>query len=236
MRLLKFLTLVALFAFAVGVAHADDTRTQSGGGGGMSPVCGSNVFSSNAQGVINFDCAVTSQSSGGTGMLFSYTIEAPDSADFGALNCSSFLVTVDGWTETQSENPGGIDSCTFTAPKYVTPQVYLNIATVTGCLQWPPAPTCDPYLGGPTLSTFVNDGDCDFDDFVLGIPVGCDLIIDNFNVFNNPSSGISPFAANTNLGDSVNGISLPALPEPGTLSMILLGLASLPFVRRKLAR
>jgi hypothetical protein len=230
----KMLSLVSLLLLAASIVRADDTRLQNGGGPGGSPPCGSNEFSSNAEGVINFDCLVTSTEAGGTGMLFSFTDEAPDSADGGVLNCSGPLVTIDGWTETQTVSPGGTDTCTLTAPTYVTKQVYDNIDIATGCNLR--LPTCDPYVGGPTLSTFINDGDCDLDDFVLGIPVGCDLIIDNFNVFNNPSSGTSPFAADTNLGVGANGTPLPPLTEPGTLSLLLLGLGSLPFVRRKLAR
>jgi len=236
-KMVRLVSLVALVLFAASIVRADDTRVNNNGGGDPDiPACGSSPVMANAQGVIDFSCLVTSVSSGGTGALTKITDEASDSADGGGLTCASELVTVDGWKETQTVNPGGVDTCTLTAPTYVTPQVYLNIATVTGCLQLPPLPSCDPYLGGPTIQTFYNDGDCDLDDFVLGLPVGCTLNIDNFNVAGNPNSGTSPFAADGAFGVAGNNEPLPSLPEPGTLSMLLIGLTGLPLVRRKFAR
>jgi hypothetical protein len=226
LKMLKMLSLVVLALLATSTVRADDTRVNNNGGGDPDiPACGSNPISSNSQGVIDFSCLVTSVASGGTGALTTITDEAPDSADGGALTCASQLVTVDGWSETSTVNPGGIDTCTLTAPKYVSLQTYWNLL-LTG----------DPYLGGPTIQYFYNDGDCDLDDFVLGIPVGCTLNIDNFNVAGNPNSGTSPFAPNTAFGVAGDNSPLPSLPEPGTLSLLLIGLTGLPFVRRMFAR
>src|SRR5271170_28578 len=171
-KMFRLVSLVALVLFAASIVRADDTRVNNNGGGDPNiPACGSTTIMSNAEGVIDFSCLVTSVSSGGTGALTMITDEAPDSADGGALTCASQLVTVDGWSETQTVTPGGVDTCTLKAPTFVTSLTYLNLLF-----------SGDPYLGGPTINTFYNDGDCDLDDFVLGIPVGCTLNIDNFNV------------------------------------------------------
>ncbi|MGA8220864.1 MAG: hypothetical protein WB780_04360, partial [Candidatus Acidiferrales bacterium] len=166
------------------------------------------------------DCHVTTA----TGPVTTYSFEVADSnTTGGGLTCVSNLVTMDGWSGPSApiHNVNGTDTCTFTAPTTVTWETYLNLL-LTG----------DPYLGGPTISTFLNDGDCDLDDFVLGIPVGCDVI------FSNPSTAGNPnlFVADALVGISSDGDTPPSLPEPGTLGLLLMGMASFPFVRRKFAR
>jgi hypothetical protein len=219
-KLVRVLLLVALMVFVTSIVRADDTRVIFEGGGGSSPDCGSALFQVNGAGLLSGDCHVTTA----TGPVTTYTFEVADSnTTGGGLTCASNLVTIDGWSGPSApiHNSNGIDTCTFTAPTTVSPQTLLNLF-LTG----------DPYTGGLSISTFKNDGDCDLDDFVLGIPVGCDLD------FSNPSTPSNPnlFVAGALTGISSNGNPLPSLPEPGTLSLLLAGMTSLPFLRRKFAR
>ena len=208
MKFWKMLSLVTLLLLAASIVRADDTRVVSEGGGGHSPDCGSALFEVNGAGILSADCHVS------IAPVTTYTFEVADSSTTGGgLTCQSHLVTIDGWTLTPGKT-GGIDTCTFTAPTTVSWETKLKLWLMG-----------DPYTGK-------NDGDCDLDDFVLGIPVGCDI------TFNNPSTAKNPnlFVPDSEAGVASNGNSLPPLPEPGTLSLLLIGLASLPFVRRKLAR
>jgi hypothetical protein len=219
-KLVRVLMLVALVVSAASIVRADDTRVIFEGGGGSSPDCGSALFQVNGAGLLSGDCHVTTA----TGPVTTYTFEVADSnTTGGGLTCVSDLVTMDGWSGPSApiHNPNGTDTCTFTAPTTVSLQTYLNLL-VAG----------EPYLGGPTIGNFFNDGDCDLDDFVLGIPVGCDLI------FSNPSTPSKPnlFVADAVVGISSDGNTPPSLPEPGTLGLLLMGMTTFPFLRRKLAR
>jgi hypothetical protein len=219
-KFLKMIFVLALVVFASSIVRADDTRVNMNGGPGGSPTCGSNIAIATG-GVLNADCEVKSIADGGAGEVFTFSFEVNDSDTIGGgLTCKSKLTTFDGWTGTLSaHNPGGLDVCTVTAPTVVTMQTYINLMLLG-----------DPYIGGPTLSTFHNDHDCDLDDFVLGIPVGCDLKIDN------TAGGTSLFVAGAQVGFASDGSPLPSLPEPGTLALLLMGLTGLPMLRRKLAR
>jgi hypothetical protein len=226
-KLARVFLLVALIVFAASIVRADDTRVVFEGGGGGSPDCGSALYqvpgSGPSEGIlpIGTDCHVFST----TGPVTTFSFEVADSnTTGGGLTCQSNLVTMDGWSGPSApiHNANGIDTCTFTAPTTVTLQTYLNLL-LNG----------DPYTGGPTISTFHNDGDCDLDDFVLGIPVGCDID------FNNPSTATNPnlFVGGALVGISSDGDTPPSLlPEPGTLALLLAGMTTLPFIRRKFAR
>jgi hypothetical protein len=222
LKILKLLAVMAMVLLGVSIVRADDTVIHVNPDDtppGLSP-CGSNLIPTPG-GVINFTCVVTSVASGGTGPLTVITTEASNAGDGGALTAVSQLVTVDGWTLTETD-PAGIDTFTLTAPTHVTLQTYLNLLA-----------TGDPYFGGPTINTFLNDGDCDLDDFVLGIPVGCVVNLNNF--LNGVSGETSPYTGSA-IGLAGNNDPLPALPEPGTLPLLLIGLTGVPFVRRKFAR
>jgi hypothetical protein len=214
-RLLKLLAVGVLVLGTVGLVRADDTRVNMNGGPGGSPPCGSNSANADNAGLLNTDCLVT------TAPVTTFSFEVADANTIGGgLTCNSKLTQFDGWTGTLSaHNVGGTDICTVTAPTTVSLLTYMKLL-LTG----------DPYIGGPTIDHFRNDGECDLDDFVLGIPKGCDIKIDN------TVGGNSPFVAGAPVGLGVNGNSLPNLPEPGTLIMLLAGVSSLPLLRRKAAR
>lgn len=217
MRIVRMLSVVAVVLFAASIVRADDTQVNMGGGPGGSPPCGSNLAAADGSGALTADCLVTNA----TGAVTTFSFEVLDANTIGGgLTCVSNLASVDGWTGTlAAHNVGGIDICTLTAPTTVSLQTYWNLL-LTG----------DPYLGGPTLSTFLNDGDCDLDDFVLGIPVGCDIKIDSVT----GSAGL--FTPGAPVGFASNNNPLPSLPEPGTLALLLIGLTGLPLIRRKFAR
>jgi hypothetical protein len=122
------------------------------------------------------------------------------------LTCTSNLTTI-GWIETASS--GAVDFCTFTAPSETT-LAFIAIAKDSG--------------------NGINDGDCDLDDFLVGIPHGCD-----FTAKTVTGSFFTPGAP---VGLSVNGALIPILaPEPSSALLLLGGLGvGLPFLRRKLAR
>lgn len=222
MKFLKMLPVVALMFFAASIVRADDTQVHMGGGPGGSPPCGSNSASANNAGVLTADCLVTNA----TGAITTFSFEVLDANTLnnglpnGGLTCDSQLSSIDGWTGTlAAHNVGGVDICTLTAPTRVSLRTYMNLF-LTG----------DPYTGGPTLDSFRNDGDCDLDDFVLGIPVGCDIKISS------AAGNAGLFVPGAPVGFSSNNNPLPALPEPGTLALVLIGLTGLPLLRRKLAR
>jgi hypothetical protein len=206
----KMLSVTALVLFAASIARADDTRVNMNGGPGGSPPCGSNSASADPNtGALTTDCNVTNA----TGTVTTFSFEVADANTIGGgLTCNSNLTNI-GWTGTLTSHiSGGVDICTLTAPESVSDAT-------------------DDFLeelGDPHHVR--NDHDCDLDDFVLGIPVGCDIKI------NNTVGGLSPFVGGAPVGFSSNGDSLPSLPEPGTLGLVLVGLTGLPLIRRKLAR
>ena len=198
--------------FASSIVRADgigDTHVSNGGGPGGSTACGSVVEFAGPNGSLSADC----ENEGST-LLTSITFSVQDSSTIvpgqaPGLLCTSNLSLI-GWTESTS-SAGGIDSCTFTAPSKTT-LVFIAIAD-----------TIDGHLG-------INDGDCDLDDFLVGIPHGCD--------FTAKTVTGSFFTPDAPVGLSVNGILPPVLtPEPSSALLLLVGLgAGLPFLRRKLAR
>jgi hypothetical protein len=219
LRAFRVIFAAAVLILASSVVRADgigDPRVNIGGGPGGSPTCGSNTGTTGSAGLLAVDCIVVSASEGGTGTVTTFAFEIADINTFSAgITCSSTTSKTGliGWSFTPPANViGGIDTCTATAPTTVSPMT-IAILKAMG----------DPYTGK-------NDGDCDADDFVLGIPVGCDIKITSL-------TGEDLFKANAPVGFASNGDSLPSLlPEPGTVSLLLLGLTGLPFLRRKVAR
>jgi len=142
-----------------------------------------------------------------TGTIRSFSFEVLDANTIGGgLTCVSNLTGI-GWT-----GPSG--------PVHNPGGV--DVCTFT-------APTTENFL--PSF----NDHDCDLDDFVFGIPVNCG-IHNNNEIINGTPTPFSPFVGGAPVGFGVNG-SLPSLlPEPSSMSLILIGLAGLPLVRRRFAR
>jgi hypothetical protein len=214
---IKAVAVAVVLLFASSIVRADgvDPRPSLGGGPGHSPTCGSNTGSTGS-GLLALDCHVVSVSDGGTGPVTKFSFEVADIDTFSAgITCVSAAAPgqfpLIGWTITSTNVSGGIDTCLATAPTTVSDATKDLLKKMK-----------EPYTGK-------NDGDCDSDDFVLGVPVGCDLLISSFT----PQD---LFVANKPVGFASNDDALPVLPEPGTVSLLLVGLAGLPFVRRKFAR
>ena len=219
LRAFKLIFAAAVLILASSVVRADgigDPRVNMGGGPGGSPTCGSNTGTTGSAGLLAVDCIVVAASAGGTGTVTTFAFEVADINTFitnpllAGITCSSKNLI--GWSFTSLNVSGGIDTCFAMAPTTVS-------ATTLAILK----AMHDPFTGK-------NDGDCDADDFVLGIPVGCDIKITSL-------TGQDLFKVNAPVGFASNGDSLPSLlPEPGTVSLLMLGLTGLPFLRRKVAR
>jgi hypothetical protein len=208
----KAMTVATVLLFASCIVRADDTLVHNNGGGSPGdPQCGSTTIAV-GDAAFQYNCNATTA----TGTITTFSFEVADSNTIGGgLTCDSNLTEI-GWTGPSGpvHNPGGIDVCTFTAPTTVSTET-LNFLKSIG----------DPYKGH-------SDGDCDPDDFVLGIVVNCGIHNNN----GTPTS-FSPFEPGSTAGFAVNGESLPSLlPEPSSISLLLLGLGGLPLVRRKFAR
>jgi len=198
LRALKLITVAAVLILASSVVRADglDGRVNVNGGGPGSPACGSLQFFADVNGDFTVDCTTTANTT-------SITFAALDSQTNGGLSCLSNLTMI-GWTNSSSM-ANGVDACTFTAPTSVSTAT-INFLISIG----------DPYKGS-------NDGDCDLDDFVLGIAKGCDVKVTT-------SLPFTPGA----VGDlSVNGAPLLPFPEPASLGLLATGLTALFVGRRR---
>ena len=218
LKAFKAMAVVAVVLFASSLVRADDTRINNNGGGSPGdPQCGLDVPTAESNGFFQYNCNATAA----TGTIRSFSFEVLDANTESVvdgmvtrgtgLTCVSNLTEI-GWTGPSGpvHNPGGVDVCTFAAP-----------------------PT-ENFLAS-FLASF-NDQDCDLDDFVFGIPVNCGIHNNNNNEINGTPTSFSPFVGGAPVGFGVNG-SLPSLlPEPSSMSLVLIGLAGLPLVRRKFAR
>ncbi|MGH9682696.1 MAG: PEP-CTERM sorting domain-containing protein [Candidatus Acidiferrales bacterium] len=187
------------------MAFADgiDTRVHVNGGPAGSPSCGSVQVTADSDGGFSSDCQ-NMASNDITSITFAVLATSTQTASDpqGGLTCQSDLSSV-GWGESSS-SANGIDSCTFTAPKQ-------NFVT-------------------NFFNDVASDGDCDLDDFILGIPSGCDV-----KFTNDLNGNLSPMVPGTNADLAVNGAPLAPLPtpEPGELSLLATGCLGLFFFRRK---
>lgn len=217
MKLIKVISVAALLAFTLTTVRADsggDGQPKLGGSGPGSPNCNSFQASTDANGAINADCTVNGNTA--TTIIFA----APDAGTNGGLTCSAQQLVAIGWTQnanTQSTVNGVvIDECSFTAP---------TASAVT--LQ---------DIGNAILeSIFTPTGNsscqCNWDNFIFGIPVGCDITV--------TTAGDAPnqlFAPNTQFDVASTASALIPFPEPGTLWLIVLGMAGLAIMPRKFAR
>jgi hypothetical protein len=153
-------------------------------------------FFADGNGDFNVDCTTTVNTP-------SISFAALDSQTNGGLSCLSKLTMI-GWHES-SGTANGVDVCTFTAPTSVSMATIKFLKSIG-----------DPYKGS-------IDGDCDLDDFVLGIAKGCDVKL----------TTSLPFVPGA-VGDlSVNGAGLIPFPEPASLGLLATGLAALLVGRRR---
>jgi hypothetical protein len=228
----------ALVLFAAGAARADDvggdSKIMTGGGDPPpAPLCNEFEGTASAGGTVSGVCTVAPDT-----IATSITFATPVADLLGsppALTCTSDLTTI-GWTESSSLiDAGTVDECTFTAPS-APPWggLLAYLATPAGAWAYLSAVSQD---GDP----FPYSGQCDLTDFLLGIPgayedgngsQGCDI------TFATPAGAsignTEAFAADSEFAISPTGVGgLAALPEPGTLAMLLLGLVPLAFLRRR---
>ncbi len=210
--MLKLVCVTTAVLFAAGMAFADgiDTRVHVNGGPAGSPSCGSVQITADSDGGFSSDCQNTGSNkitSITFALLGSSTQTSSDPA--GGLTCKSNLQSI-GWTASTSAS-NGVDTCTFTAPDKITDANEDRATKGDG-------------------NGKINDGDCDLDDFLLGIPSGCDV-----KFTNDLNGNLSPMVPGTKADLSVNGAPLVPLatPEPGELSLLAIGCLGLFFFRRK---
>jgi hypothetical protein len=239
LKLMNALLVTALVLFTMGVAHADDfsggdSRIVIGGGGPGSPSCTGYQELANSDGTLSADCTVDPNT-----VATSITFAVPSNEVLGgALTCNSVLTSIN-WTATSS-TVGGVDECTFTAPSDPNGELRYLLFNPAGRAAYFYAITHDP--GGFNLD--FNDGDCDLDDFLVGIPggneggngsVGCDITFSTI-------AGATIDNTEALTSDAIYDVSptgpggLVPFPEPGTLALLLIGLAPLGFLRRREAQ
>lgn len=212
-KMLKFLSVAAMLVLSVSVARADgggDGQPKLGASGPGSPNCSSFQGTTASNGSINSDCTVTGTTA--TSIFFaapnSVTSSNPNTL---GLTCSAPQLTAIGWTQnpnTQTMINGVlVDECSFSAPtasqvtvKDVANAILLSVLTPTGN----------------------GDCNCNWNDFVTGIPVGCDITI--------TTNGDSPsqlFAGNASYDVAPSQTLLVPFPEPGTLLLLVIGLGAI---------
>ncbi|MGA8142992.1 MAG: PEP-CTERM sorting domain-containing protein [Candidatus Acidiferrales bacterium] len=214
MKAFKLMAVIAVVLFASSIVRADGVDARVNVNPGPDPIlpsCGSAQFMADSTGAFNVACDTTV-------LTTQITFAALDVTTQGGLSCASNLTSLFNssgplaqfnWTGTTSNNAGGVDSCTFTAP-----------AIPTG---W----TATQILNLLTAFGIVNDGDCDNDDFIFGIAAGCAI---NFNTNGN---GTMLFTANAQGDISTNGAALIPFPEPSSLGLVGIGIVALLVGRRR---
>jgi hypothetical protein len=239
LKLINALVVAALVLFTAGLVHADDisggdSRIVIGTQPGGSPSCSSFQASADPSGVISNGSGGPEDCINDTGSpitTLTFAVQA-SSVLGGALTCSSVLSTNLNWSlSTTLIDNGAVDECTLTAPTTPTTPAELAAYLLTpgGAGAYLYAATNDPGVKFEVFNPLGNDGDCDADDLMFGIPAGCDV------TFGNPgATGTQAFTAGAQFDVSPTGVAgLVAFPEPSTLVLMLVGLAFLPFVRRR---
>jgi hypothetical protein len=217
LKVFRVLAIALLLVFVGSSVRADgggDGQPKLGGSGPGSPNCNSFQASSNANGAINADCTVNGSTA--TTIIFA----APDSGTNGGLTCTAQQLTAIGWTQNANvqTNVNGvlIDECSFTAPTASN----VSLQDIGNAIL--------ESLFAPTGNSSCQ---CNWDNFIFGIPVGCDITV--------TTNGDSPnqlFAPNTQFDVAPAASTLVPFPEPGTLWLMFFGLAGLAIVHRRFAR
>jgi hypothetical protein len=234
MRKLKLAVFVGMVLLFAGALHADsigDGRVgvQPAPPSDPPPSCGGFQFSANGGGQVSSSCEVTGSE------VTSITVAVPTTEANGGLQIFSSLT---------SNVTGNLPS--WLPPSIVTALSQFNWSSSCGsgfvgdvavseCTLAAPAvpPNSSGILNLLTYAGIINDGDCDADDFVFGVPVGCD-----FNFTTNTDSLNQLFAPYATVDAGVNGAPLaPFTPEPSTAILFGLGiLPMLPFALRRARR
>ena len=245
LKLMNALLVTALVLFTVGVVRADDigggdSQVVLGGGPHGSPSCTGFQATADGSGLIEdpdggpAGCAVDNGE-----FVTSITFAVPNADTLDGLTVTSPLTTTFAgtalsfldWTETgnctgaeANTAPGGIDVCTLTAPAL------------------PSGPPGTIILADLTALGIINDGDCNTDDFIFGIPgggvngtplnEGCDITF--ATVAGATDENTKAFVSGAVFDVSPTGTGgLVPFPEPGSLALLMLGLLTLPFLRRR---
>jgi hypothetical protein len=211
LRSIKFISVVAVVLFASSIVRADGADGRVNVNPGPDPIlpsCGSAQFFADSTGAFNVACDTTVNTP-------TITFGALDSQTNGGLSCASNLTSIFSgpmskfnWTASTGTLPGGVDTCTFTAPK--EPDFLSDF---------------ESFLG--QFGAFDDDkNNCDLIDSVFGIQKGCSI---NFDTNIDGSQLFAPGAA----GDvSVNGAPLLPIPEPSSIGLLAIGFVALFFGRR----
>lgn len=217
LKIVKFLTVAAVVLFAASLVRADGVDGRINVNPGPDPpanlgTCGSAQFFADANGAFNVNCDTDK-------LTTSISFAALDAQTNGGLSCASGLTSLFptkgtfaflsefNWTETNT-SANGVDTCTFTAPTMPSNMTFADI---------------NYWL---TKLGIINDGDCDENDFIFGIPKNCSI---NFNT---NADNTLLFAAGAGADAGVNGANLLPLPEPSSLGLLAIGFVALFFGRR----
>jgi hypothetical protein len=228
-RILSTAALLGLsFGLTAAVAHADggDPRAGVGTKGPGSPSCDTFAFAADAGGAIpaNTDCSVSANTTSisvfipGTDalQLYSPLLEIPTADGIPLIGLLNLV-----WTQTCGPTTIGGSAafeCTLTAP------------TISSNLQ-------AGYYKLLSATGVINDGDCDRDDDILFVPKGCDLFFTTGAIGDLPATPANLLFQPGEAAQSTSNGGAPApFPEPASFSLLLAGVAGLPFLRRKLAR
>ena len=239
--MLKVFSAVAVLMLASAAVRADgmsDGRVGVSGGSGASGNCDSFLLTTDGTGAITTttECKVISANAtsiaiavpvGETGSAPGLQVYSPLTTNVtsNAPQWAQSWLSQFNWTESCPATPviaGGVSAfeCILTAPTMPTDALSTTI------------------LNTLTNLGVINDGDCDNDDFVFFIPIGCDIKFTTGALpgFNGDSGG-QLFSPNAQIGSTINGTgNFMPFPEPGVFSMVMIGLAALPFARRRMAR
>ena len=241
--MLKVMSAVAVLLLASAAVRADgmgDGRVGVSGGSGASGDCNSFQLTTDGTGAIttgpNTECKV----SGANASSITIAVPVGETGTGPGLQVYSPLLTnvtsqVPQWAQSWLSQFDWTESCPATPVTAGGESVFECILTAP---TMPTDPVSTAILDALTQLGIINDGDCDNDDFVFYIPIGCDI---KFTTGALPGSDGDTqgqlFSGNAQLGSTTNGSNnFMPFPEPGVFSLLFVGLAALPFARRRMAR